>query len=136
MKQPVQQNFNPPNCPSCKQNTRLEFDKSYYCRNCENIINKQKHQLVKKVRRQDHMFSTRLPYANTKIREIFYSMANAIYKSTEDMISKLQEIKGKTNLKFYKKIGNYYDSINIRMDKDSFAKKLNVLVKIIMKCYC
>ena len=34
-----------PNCPICKQNKRLEFDKSYYCKNCEYKINKQKHQI-------------------------------------------------------------------------------------------
>ena len=37
-----------PNCPSCKQNKWLEFDKGYYCKNCEYIINKQKHQIDKK----------------------------------------------------------------------------------------
>ena len=37
-----------PNCPSCKQNTWIEFDKVYYCTNCEYIINKQKHQIDKK----------------------------------------------------------------------------------------
>ena len=37
-----------PNCPSCKQNNWLEFDKGYYCRNCEYIINKQKHEIDKK----------------------------------------------------------------------------------------
>ena len=34
-----------PNCPACTRNKWLEFDKSYYCKNCENIINKQKHQI-------------------------------------------------------------------------------------------
>ena len=28
------------NCPSCKKNNCLEFDKGYYCRNCEYIINR------------------------------------------------------------------------------------------------
>ena len=70
--QPIiqQQNFKPPNCPSCKRNNWLELDKGYYCQNCENIINKQRHQIYKKVRRQDREVSTRLNYANTKIREI------------------------------------------------------------------
>ena len=42
-KQPIiqQLKFRPPNCPSCKQNTWLEFDKRYYCRNCEYSVNKQ-----------------------------------------------------------------------------------------------
>ena len=49
-KQPIKQqpNFKPSNCPSCKQNMWLEFDKGYYCQNCEYIINKQKHQIEKK----------------------------------------------------------------------------------------
>ena len=61
-----QQKFNLPNCPSCKQNTWLEFDKGYYCTNCEYIINKQKHQIDKKILRQSHDFSSRLHYASKK----------------------------------------------------------------------
>ena len=58
-KQPnIQQQL--PNCPSCKQNIWFEFDKSYYCTNCEFIINKQKHQIDKNLLRQDRDFSTRL----------------------------------------------------------------------------
>ena len=89
-----------PNCPRCKRNNWLEFDKGYYCRNCEYIINKQKHQIDKKVRRQDHDFSTRLNYANQKMREIWMNLVNAIYSSTEDMIDKVQQLKGQTKLKF------------------------------------
>ena len=109
-KQPIiqQQKFKLPNCPSCKQNTWLEFDKGYYCTNCEYIINKQKHEIDKKIRRQSHDFSTRLSYANKKIREIYINMVNTNYNSTEDMINKLQQLKGKTKLKFYKNISNYY----------------------------
>ena len=47
-KQPIFQQPNLPNCPSCKRNIWLEFDKGYYCKNCEFIINKQKHQIDKK----------------------------------------------------------------------------------------
>ena len=103
-KQPTQQQpkFKPPNCPSCKQNMWLELiNKGFYCQNCEYIIDKQKHQNDKQVRRQDHNFSTRLPDANKRIREIYISLANP--NSTEDMIDKLQTLKGKTKLKFYKK---------------------------------
>ena len=91
-----------PNCPSCKQNNWLEFDKGWFCRNCEYIMNKQKHQIDKKVLRQSHDFSSRLNYANKKIREIWMNMVNTTYNSTEDMIDKLQSLKGKTKLKFYK----------------------------------
>ena len=56
-----QQKCKPPNCPSCKRNNWLELDKGYYCQNCEYIINKQKHQIDKKVLRQDPYFSNRLP---------------------------------------------------------------------------
>ena len=36
-KQPIiqQLKFKPPSCPNCKQNNWLEFDKCYYCKNCE-----------------------------------------------------------------------------------------------------
>ena len=87
-KQPIQRQpiFKPPNCPKCKQNIWLEFDKGYYCKNCEYIINKQKYQIDKRVRRQDHYFSTRLPYANKKIREIWLNMINTNYKRSRDMI--------------------------------------------------
>ena len=107
-KQPIiqQQKFKLPNCPSCKQNTWFEFDKGYYCTNCEYIINKEKHETDKKVRRQDRDFSTRLDYANKKVREIYINMANTTYNSSEDMINKIQELKGKTKLKFYKNISN------------------------------
>ena len=74
-KQPIiqqQQKIKLPDCPSCKRNNWLEFVKGYYCINCEYIINKQKHQIDKKVRRQDRYFSTRLPYAIKKIREIYF----------------------------------------------------------------
>ena len=85
-----QQKFKPPSCPSCKQNIWLQFDKSYYCTNCEYIINKQKHQIDKNILRQDRNFSTRLNYANKKIREIYFNMVNTNYNSTEDMINKLE----------------------------------------------
>ena len=101
-----QQKFKPPNCPSCKQNTWLEFDKGYFCTNCEYIINNQKHQIDKQVCKQDRDFSTRLDYANKKIREIYINMVNTNYNTTEDIINKLQSLKGKTKLKFYKNISN------------------------------
>ena len=49
-KQPIiqQTKFKSQNCPNCKRINWLEFDKSYYCRNCEFISNKQKHQIDKK----------------------------------------------------------------------------------------
>ena len=52
------------------------------------LLTNQSTKLIKKVRRQDHKFSTRLTYANKKIREIYYSMAYTTYNSREDMIYK------------------------------------------------
>ena len=43
-----QQKLKLPNCPSCKRNNWLEFDKGYNCQNWEYIINKQKRQIDKK----------------------------------------------------------------------------------------
>ena len=42
--------------------------------------------LIKKVLRQDHYLSTRLSYANKKIREVWMKMVKTIYDSTEEMI--------------------------------------------------
>ena len=131
-KQPIIQQL--PNCPSCKQNTWLEFDKGYCCQNCEYIINKQKHQIDKKVLRQSHDFSTRLNYANKKIREIYINMVNTTYKSSKDMINKLQSLKGKIKLKFYKNIGNYYIEMKNKNfqtnQQDPFSRNAQGISKI------
>ena len=127
-----QQKFKPPNCPSCKRNNLLEFDKGYYCTNCEYIINKQKHQIDKKVIRQDHDFSRRLNYANKKIRDIYISLANT--NTAEDMINKLQSLKGKTKLKFYKNISDYYKEMKNKNfqtnNQDPFAKNAQGISKV------
>ena len=131
-KQPIVQK-QLPNCPSCKQRTWLEFDKGCYCTNCEYITNKQKHQIDKKVLRQDHDFSTRLNYANEKIREIYVNMFNTNYNSTEDMNNKLQELKRKTKVKFYKNISNYYTEMknkNFQTQQDLFAKNAEGISKV------
>ena len=89
------QKFKPPNCSTCKQNNWLEIDKGHYCRNCEYIIKKQKHQIDKKVLRQGRDFSTRLNYSDKKIREIEMITITSKYNSTEDIIDKLQQSNGK-----------------------------------------
>ena len=58
------------------------------------------------------------------------NMVNTTYNSTEDMINKIEEIKGKTKLKLYKIISKYYDIMNIRMDEYSFAKNAQGISKI------
>ena len=85
--------------------------------------------LIKNVLRQDHKFSTKLPYANEKIKE-WMNKVNTTYISTECMINKLEQLKGKTKLKFYKNISIYYDNMNIRMDQDPFAKNAQSISKI------
>ena len=49
-KQPSNQQpkLNLPNCPRCKRNNWLEFDKGYYCQICEYIIDNQSINLIKK----------------------------------------------------------------------------------------
>ena len=97
-----QPKFKPPKCLSCTRNTWLQFDKGYYCTNCEYIINKQKHQIDKIVRRQDHYFSTRLSISSEKLRETSYSVVYTTHISSEDIFSNLQSLKGKTKLKVHK----------------------------------
>ena len=78
-----------------------------------------KHQIDKKVLRQDRDFSTRLNYANKKIREIWMNMVGTTYISTEYMINKLQHSKRKPKLKFYKKIGNYYTEMKKKLSNST-----------------
>ena len=59
-------------------------------------------------------------------------LVNTTYKSTEDMINKLQEIKGKTKSAFYKK-NNYYEEMkkkNFQTQQDPFAKNSQGISKI------
>ena len=83
----------------------------------------------KNFRRQDHHFSTRLPYAEKKTREIWMKMTNTAYNSTEDMNNKLQSLKGKTKLEILKNINNYFDDMNIRMVEDPFAENVQGISK-------
>ena len=57
-------------------------------------------------------------------------MVNTTYNSTEEMINQLQELKGKTKLKFYETISNYSDNVNIRFEEDLFAKNAQGMSKI------
>ena len=57
-------------------------------------------------------------------------IANTKYNSTEDMINNLQEVKGKTKLKFHENISKYYDNMNIRIDEDPFSKNAQSISKI------
>ena len=130
-KQPIQQQpkFKPPNCPSCKRNIWLEFDKSFFCKNCEYIINKQKHQIDIKVLRQDRDFSTRLNYANKKIREIWMTLVNTTNNLTDDITNKLQSLKGETKLNFCKNIGNQFNEMKhkiFKLNKILLLKMLKV----------
>ena len=58
------------------------------------------------------------------------NMVKTKYNSTEVIINKLQQLKGKTKLKFYKNISNYYDNMNIKFDEDLFAKNAQSISKI------
>ena len=61
-------------------------------------------------------------------------MVNTTYNSSEDMINKLQELKGKTKLKFYKNISNYYIEMKNKNfqtnNQDPFAKNAQGMSKI------
>ena len=121
-KQPsIQQaTFKPPICPSCKRNKWLEFDKGEYCQKCENFINKHKHQVDKKVLRQDGLISTRLPKVNKRSRENYYSMGVTKYNTTKDMTNKLQSLKGKTKLQFYQNVSKDFDEMNYWRRSNTF----------------
>ena len=81
--------YKPADCPSCKRNKGLEFEKSYYCKNCEHFIDEHKHQIEEKILGQDHNFSTRLPYADERIREYGIELVITTCSSTRDMVNTL-----------------------------------------------
>ena len=59
------------------------------------------------------------------MRQVWIKMVNTTYKSTEHMNKKLQKLKVKRKLKFYKNISNYYDGMKIRsfvFEEDPFGK--------------
>ena len=61
------------------------------------------------------------------------NMVNTTYKSTEDMINKLEQIKGKTESKFYKDTNNYYTEMknkNFQTQQDPFSKNAQGISKI------
>ena len=96
------------------------------------IITNRNIRLIKKVLRQDHYFSTRLPYADKRIREIWMNMVNTRYNTTEDMIDILQQLEGRTKLQFYKSLSNFYDEmkhINFQTQEDSFSKNAQGISK-------
>ena len=61
-------------------------------------------------------------------------MVNTNYNSIEYMIDKLQSLKGKTKLKFYKNISNYYVEMKNKnyqtQDQDPFSKNAQGIHKI------
>ena len=60
-------------------------------------------------------------------------MVNTTYNSTEDKINKIQQLKGKLKLKFYKNISKNYDEMKhkkIRTQEDPFAKSAPGISKI------
>ena len=61
-------------------------------------------------------------------------MVNTNYNSIEEMIDKLQSLKGKTKLKFYKNISNYYTEMKNKNfqtnNQDPFAKNAQGISKI------
>ena len=60
-------------------------------------------------------------------------MNNTTYNSSEDMIDKLQQLKGKTKLKFYENICNYYNEMkhrNFQTQEDPFSRNAQGISRI------
>ena len=61
-------------------------------------------------------------------------MVNTTFISTEDMIKRLQNLKGKTKLKLYRNISNYYIEMKDKSfqtyDQDPFSKNAQDISKI------
>ena len=64
------------------------------------------------------------------------SIVNFTYISTQDMIDKSQQLKGKTKLKFFKTTSNYNDELkhkNFQTQDDTFSKKAQGFSKIYLE---
>ena len=60
-------------------------------------------------------------------------IVNTTYISTGDMINKIQQLKGKTKLKLYKNIGNFYNEMknkNFQTQEDPFSRNAQGISKI------
>ena len=60
-------------------------------------------------------------------------MVDTTYNSTEVLINKLQQLKGKTKLKFFKNISNYYTEMkieNFQSQQAPFSKNAQGISKI------
>ena len=61
------------------------------------------------------------------------TMFNTKYIKTEDMIDKIQQLKGKTKLKFYKNSSNYYNEMknkNFQIQDDPFSRNAQGISRI------
>ena len=56
-------------------------------------------------------------------------MTNGKFETTLDKIEKLQNLKGKTKLKFYQNVNNYYDEKKYRRQNGHFKFKEDVFSK-------
>ena len=61
-------------------------------------------------------------------------MVKFIYNSTQDMIGKLQSLKGKTKLKIYQNLSIYYDEKYIRRQSGTFHFQEDPFSKNVEKC--
>ena len=60
-------------------------------------------------------------------------MVNTNYNSTEDLVKKLQQLKGKTKLKFYKNVSNFYTEMKnekFPIQEDPFSRNAQGISKI------
>ena len=58
-------------------------------------------------------------------------MAYTTFISTQDLIKKLQSLKGKTKLKVYQNLSNYYDEMNIKREGCTFQFEEDIFSKIV-----
>ena len=88
--------------------------------------------MIKKVLRQDHDFSSRLNYSIKKIREIYVNIANL---SLDNVIEKLQQIKGRIKLKIYKNISDFYKEMKNKILQSNKIDPFSKNAKGIGKTY-
>ena len=70
-----------------------------------------------------------MPYVDKKIREIHFNKTITKYKATQGLHIKLQQLKCRTNLKFYQNNSNYYYEMKYQRQNGTYQFDENPFVQ-------
>ena len=105
-------------CPSCQRNALIEYPSHYQCEACDVFIQKSKPEINKKDLRKESFFGIRLPYADKKLKEIYYKLFQKNYTSYKDILIDFKNLGKKLTLR--KNYNEYYKEMQLLRSKNIF----------------